>query len=106
MARYIGKRILFAIFTVFVLTLITFFLMQLMPGDPFIGPKARSKAVMDAVYRKYGLDKPVWEQFIIYFQNILHGDFGESMYYTGRNVKDIILEAFPYSFELGLRALC
>lgn len=105
LARFIGKRILFAIVTLFFLVLITFFLMQLMPGDPFIGEKARSKAVMDAIYRKYGLDKPVWDQFVIYFTNLLHGDLGESLYYQGRNVTDIILEAFPYSFELGLRAL-
>ncbi|NLG24834.1 MAG: ABC transporter permease, partial [Clostridiales bacterium] len=83
----------------------TFFLMQMMPGDPFIGPKARSKEVMAAVYAKYGLDKPVWQQYLVFIGNLLHGDLGASMYYTGRNVSDIILEAFPYSFELGLRAL-
>ncbi len=104
-ARYIGKRLFYATITLFVLVLITFFLMQIMPGDPFIGPKARAPQVMAAIRAKYGLDKPVWQQFLIYFGNLLHGDLGESMYYTGRNVTDIILEAFPYSFELGLRAL-
>ncbi len=104
-ARYIGKRLIFAVITLFALVLITFLLMQLMPGDPFIGPKARSPVVMAATRAKYGLDKPVWEQFLIYIGNLVRGDFGESLYYTGRNVIDIILEAFPYSFDLGLRAL-
>lgn len=106
LAKYIFKRLIFAFITLFVLVLITFFLMQIMPGDPFVGQKARSQQVMDAVYRKYGLDKPVIEQFFIYIGNIIKGDFGESLYYTGRNVMDIILEAFPYSFDLGIRALC
>ena len=105
MARYIVKRLLYALLTLFALVLVTFFLMHLMPGDPFVGEKARAPEIIAAAHAKYGLDKPVWRQFLIYTGNILRGDFGESLYYAGRNVMDIILEAFPYSFELGLRAL-
>lgn len=105
LARYIGKRLFYALLTLFALVCITFFLMQLMPGDPFIGAKARTPEVIAAQKAKYGLDKPVWQQFFIYMGNLLQGDLGTSMYYEGRDVTDIILKAFPYSFDLGVRAL-
>lgn len=105
MTRFILKRLGYAVLTLFVLVTITFFLMQLMPGDPFIGPKARSESIMQAVRAKYGLDKPVWQQYLIYIGNLVRGDLGTSMYYQGRDVTRIILDAFPYSFDLGLRAL-
>ena len=60
---------------------------------------------MNALYAKYGLDKSTWEQFFLYIGNALHGDFGISMSFEGRAISDIIGEAFPYSFDLGIRAL-
>lgn len=104
MLKYVGKRIGYAVLTLFALAALTFFMMRLLPGDPFVGEKAIPEATMKALYKKYALDKPVWEQFIIYLKNAIQGDFGLSMTYN-RPVSDIIKQAFPYSFDLGIRAL-
>lgn len=104
MAKYILKRIGYAIMTIFLLIFVTFLMMQLLPGDPFIGDKAISEVTRQLLMEKYGLDKSPVEQFWIYFVNVLHGDLGVSIS-TNREVTRIIREAFPYSFELGLRAL-
>jgi len=102
--QYILKRLVYSVITVLVLITITFFLMHLMPGDPFTGTKAIQPEVKAALYAKYGLDKPLPEQFIRYVGNVLHGDFGVSLL-DKRPVKDIIMEAFPVSAELGIRSL-
>jgi oligopeptide transport system permease protein len=104
MSGYILKRVGYAIITVFALTLLTFLMMQLLPGDPFLGDKAIPKVTRDALFKKYGLDKPVAEQFFMYFGNLLQGDLGTSIKYN-RPVNGIIAESFPYSAELGLRAV-
>ncbi len=105
LAKYIMKRIGYAIATLFVLSLLTFFMMRALPGDPFIGERSLPDATMKALEAKYGLDKPVMEQFLIYMKNALHGDFGVSMSFEGREISDIIADAFPYSFDLGIRSL-
>lgn len=105
MVKYVGKRLLYAAITLFVLAGLTFFMMRLLPGDPFIGTKKITDATRAALEAKYGLDKPLLQQFFIYVSNALHGDFGISMYYKGREVSTIIAEAFPFSFDLGIRAL-
>lgn len=102
--KYIGMRLIYAALTVLVLTTITFMLMQMIPGDPFIGNKAISADVKSALVEKYGLNKPVLEQYAIYIGNLLHGDLGASII-SGRQVTDIIAQAFPVSLELGVRAL-
>ena len=66
MTKYILKRVGYSIVTLFLLVAITFFMMQLLPGDPFTGEKQLPAAQMEALYAKYGLDKPVWQQFFIY----------------------------------------
>ena len=75
MAKYIVKRVILAIITLFLICFITFFLMNAIPGGPFNGEKAKSEAVMAALNAKYGLDKPVGVQFINYMKNLLHGYF-------------------------------
>jgi len=102
--KYILKRLLYAAMTLFVLISLTFFMMRLLPGDPFVGEKAIPATTLAALNAKYGLDKPVWDQFLMYVGNILHGDLGLSIHYN-RPVMDIIKQAFPYSFDLGMRAL-
>ncbi|MBE5965877.1 MAG: ABC transporter permease [Lachnospiraceae bacterium] len=104
MIKYVGKRLFYAILTILTLTVLTFFMMRMLPGDPFIGNKAIPEVTMEALNRKYGLDKPVLEQLIIYISNAFRGDLGVSIKYN-RPVTDIISQAFPYSFELGIRAL-
>lgn len=102
--RYILKRIIYSFITILVLVTITFLLMQLLPGEPFTAGKALPDSVMQALEKKYGLDKPVIEQLFIYIGNALRGDFGISIP-DGRAVTDVIAEAFPVSFSLGIRAL-
>lgn len=104
MARFIGKRLIYSVLTIFLLLTITFFMMHLMPGNPFATGKAINENVMAALEAKYGLDKPLWQQFLIYVSNALRGDFGVS-YKNGRSVTSIIAESFPYSAELGIRAM-
>lgn len=105
MLRYILKRIGYSIVTLFVLITITFFMMRLLPGDPFLGEKAVAPEIKAVLNAKYGLDKPVHIQYFKYIQNTLKGDFGDSMQYRNRSVNDIISQAFPKSFGLGIRAL-
>lgn len=102
--RYILKRVFYSLITILVLIIVTFLLMQLLPGDPFTGGKALPEAVEKAAKAKYGLDKSVPEQLMLYIGNIFRGDFGISIP-DGRAVTDIIAEAFPVSFSLGIRAL-
>ena len=102
--RYIGKRVVYSVITVLILVTITFFLMQMLPGDPFIGNKAVSEEVKEALDEKYGLNKPVLQQYTIYIKNLVRGDLGTSIV-SGRKVTDIIAQAFPVSLELGVRAL-
>ena len=104
MTKYILKRVFYSILTLFLLVTITFFMMHMLPGDPFSTGKAMDPATMAALEAKYGLDKPLGEQFVIYINNVLHGDLGVSLK-TKRPITDIIAESFPYSFELGMRAL-
>ena len=102
---YILKRILYAAITIFVLITVTFFMMRLLPGDPFTGGKAVPEETMAALEAKYGLDKPLWQQYFIYMGRVLQGDLGSSLK-TQRAVTSVIGDTFPVSLDLGLRALC
>ena len=100
MAKYIVKRVILAIITLFLICFITFFLMNAIPGGPFNGEKAKSEAVLAALNAKYGLDKPVGIQFINYMKNLLHGDFGVSLK-TQRDIATTIRESFKVSAKIG-----
>lgn len=104
MAKYIAKRIFYAILTLWVLITLTFFMMRFLPGDPFIGNKAIPEATKQALYEKYDLDKPTIVQYGKYLGNIVKGDLGISIHYK-RPVNSIIAESFPKSADLGIRAL-
>ena len=105
LAKYILRRLGISLITLLVVITATFFLMNSMPGDPFIGNKAIPKAIKENLYKKYGLDKPVGERFAIYLKNTVSGDLGMSMTYKNRKVVDIIKQSFPVSADLGIRAL-
>lgn len=98
------KRILLALLTVLIICMITFFAMHAVPGGPFNREKALSQATVDALNARYGLDKPLFTQFINYMKGLLHGDFGVSLK-NGREISDIIAESFPISARLGLMAM-
>ncbi|MEI7884030.1 MAG: ABC transporter permease [Clostridia bacterium] len=101
MGKYAIKRIFSAIVTLFLIATITFFLMKLVPGGPFLAEKAPSAAVTAALEAKYGLDKPLNEQFFTYMADAMKGDFGPSIKQRGRNVADIIAKGFPVSAKIG-----
>ena len=100
MTKYVVKRVLLAILTVFIVCAITFFAMNAIPGGPFDGEKAISDEVRRVLEQRFNLDKPVWEQFFLYLKNLLHGDFGVSAK-TGREIKTTIFSSFSVSAKLG-----
>ena len=101
MIKYIGKRLAASLLTIWVVITLTFFLMRLMPGGPFDSDKLtpQVRANMEA---KYGMDKPLSEQYFIYMNNLIHGDLGESMIFKGRGVTETIKTSFPASAKVGL----
>lgn len=104
MTRYVIKRVLLAILTVFLISAITFFVMHMVPGGPFNREKALDPATVAALEARNHLDKPLPEQFLLYMGNLLKGDFGVSLK-NGRNITDIIKDSFPVSAKLGLMAI-
>lgn len=104
MGKYVTKRVLLAIVTVFIVCGITFFAMNAIPGGPFDGEKALSPEVKEALEKRFNLDKPVGEQFVLYMKNLAHGDFGVSAK-TGRDIKTTIFESFKVSAKLGGMAI-
>src|SRR5919108_3432223 len=109
MVYYIIRRLLWMIPTLLAMALITFTIMHLTPGSPLdpIAENANplSPEAQRNMARQYGLDKPVWQQFLIFLVKAMQGDFGNSYVYKNRAVHDIIAEAFPGSLHLGCMAL-
>ncbi|MDD2426873.1 MAG: ABC transporter permease [Eubacteriales bacterium] len=102
---YILKRIVLAFLTILIVITITFFAMHAIPGGPFLGEKAVSPAVIEALEAKYGLDKPIFEQYITYVKGILLDlDFGPSLKQRGMMVIDIITDGLRTSIRLGVIA--
>ena len=102
---YIVKRIGLAILTVWVVITVTFFVMHAVPGGPFMSEKAVTPEVQAALEAKYGLDKPLMEQYGTYLKDIVTKfDFGPSIKQRGRQVIDIILDGMKTSVKLGLAA--
>ena len=102
---YILKRILLAILTVWVVITVTFFVMRAVPGGPFLGEKAISPAATEALMAKYGMDKPVFEQYLTYLKDIVTDfNFGPSLKQRGRDVIDIIVDGMKVSAVLGVVA--
>ena len=102
---YILKRIALAIFTVWVVITVTFFVTRAVPGGPFLGEKALTAEAQAALEAKYGLDKPVFEQYTTYLKDIVtRFDFGPSLKNRGRNVIEIIGDGMAVSVKLGLIA--
>lgn len=102
--KYVIKRVLLAVVTVFIICAITFFLMHAIPGGPFNREKALSDATIAALNARYNLDKPVAEQFLLYMKGMLNGDLGVSLK-NGREIRSIIGDSFPISARLGVSAM-
>ncbi len=106
LALYVVRRILWMIPVVFFVIVITFVLMHLAAGSPWdkAGGRQLSQVVIDNLNRKYGLDKPVPVQFLLYVTNVLHFDFGLSYQYQGKSVVQLIAEGWPYTATIGVLA--
>lgn len=100
MAKYVVKRILLAIVTVFIICAITFFAMNAIPGGPFSSEKALSPEVEKVLMQRFNLDKPVTTQFVLYMKSLAHGDFGVSIK-TGRDIATTVFDSFKVSARLG-----
>lgn len=101
MLKYTIKRIAYALITIWIIITITFFLMYLVPGGPFLSEKAPSPGILKAMQIKYGLDKPVIVQYKNYLVNVAQGDLGYSIKRKGQLITQIIGEKFPVSAKLG-----
>ena len=107
MAKYIGKRLLYMIVTLFVIVVLTFVLMKILPGSPFdterfekLTPEQQAAAL-----ERYGLDKPIPVQFLRYLGNTLRGDLGTSFYYTNIPVTRVIFSRLGPSMLVGAQAI-
>ena len=100
-AKYIVKRVFLAIFTLWIVATITFSLMFMVPGGPFLAEKTPSPATLEALNKRYGLDQPKIVQYKNYMVNLLHGEMGESLKQRGKTVQDIISTGFKVSAKIG-----
>ena len=102
MLKYILKRLLAGVLTMVVLITVAFFMMHAMPGGPFSPSEEKNvpKQVLDRIAASYGLDQPVWKQYLNYWKNLLNGDLGVS-YKTIGTVNEKIANHFPYSARVG-----
>jgi len=98
------KRLVISIFTLLILVTAVFFLIRAMPGDPFLSEKLRPE-IRENMLKYYGFDRPLHEQYIRYLGNLVRGDLGTSMHYNSIPVAKLIADSFPYSADLGIRAL-
>lgn len=104
MFKFILKRVLEALPTLFILITFSFFLMRLAPGSPFTSERAYPPEVMANIEAKYHLNEPLHKQYILYLKNLAQGDLGPSFKYKDQSVNDLIASAFPVSFKLGMTA--
>lgn len=105
MVRYIIRRLAFVAVTLFLIITVTFFLMKAIPGDPFTSEKQVPKEILESMQAHYGLNEPIYIQYVKYLASIARWDLGPSFKYKARTVNDIIHDGFPISFSLGLSAL-
>ena len=103
--KFLIKRILMGFVTLWLVITITFFLLHLLPGDPFQSEKAIPPKIKENLMAKYHLDKPLGVQYVEYLKSISKGDLGMSMKVRGRTVNDVIVDSFPVSADLGARAI-
>ncbi|WP_164227956.1 ABC transporter permease [Streptococcus canis] len=104
MTKYLLKRVAILLATLGVVVTLSFFLMQVMPGTPYNNPKLTDEMIA-IMNKQYGLDKPLWQQYVKYLLNILHGDFGTSYQSINQSVAKLISQRLGVSVHLGLQAL-
>jgi oligopeptide transport system permease protein len=105
LTRYILRRLLGAIPTLFILLTLAFFMIRMAPGGPFDGDKVLPPEIQANLDAKYRLDQPLWQQYFSYLGDILRGDLGPSFQYRDFTVNELIAQGFPVSLRLGASAL-
>jgi oligopeptide transport system permease protein len=105
MLSYVLKRLLVAIPTMVVIIAVAFFMMRAAPGSPFDTERAVSPEIRQALMAYYGMDKPLWAQFLDYWRGLLTFDLGPSLLYKDQTVEEILASGFPVSLTLGISAL-
>lgn len=105
MAKYIGKRLLFMLLTLWLIITATFFFMRIAPGNPFTSEKKMPPEIEANLNAHFGLDQPWYVQYGEYLVRIVNWDFGPSFKYKAQTVNDLINEGFPVSFVLGMEAI-
>jgi oligopeptide transport system permease protein len=105
LSRYIIRRILGAIPTLFIIATLTFFLIRIAPGGPFDQERQVSEEILKNLNAKYHLDEPLLMQYLRYLGDLIQGDLGPSFVYASRTVNEIIAETFPVSAAIGLAGL-
>ncbi len=105
MTKFVIKRLLTMLLTLFVILTLTFFIMHAIPGGPYSAGKRLPPEIQAALDEKYHLNDPLWMQFFDYVKGILHFDLGPSFKYEGLSVNDLIAQGFPTSATLGLLSM-
>ncbi|GEO66782.1 oligopeptide ABC transporter permease [Levilactobacillus spicheri] len=105
MAKYLAKRIFYLILTLFIVITVTFFLMKLLPGTPLTNQAKLSKSQIALIYKQYGLDKPVWQQYVLYLAGAVRGNFGTSFQFSDQPVSYLISSRIEPSLQIGLQAI-
>ena len=105
MLRFIGRRLLIAIPTLFLVVTVAFFMMRAAPGSPFDGDRKLSPEIEANVMAKYGMDRPLPEQYGAYLAGVAQGDLGPSLKYKDKTVLQILQENYRVSLTLGLSAI-
>ena len=105
MLRFLSRRLLVAIPTMFLVVTLAFFMMRAAPGSPFVNERQMTPEVQKVVEAKYGFDRPLYEQYGRYIVDVLHGDFGPSLKYRDKTVLQILGENYKVSLWLGLSAI-
>lgn len=102
MLRYVLKRLLIMIITLWIIVTLTFILMVSIPGSPFNSEKSSNEIVQANLEAHYNLDKPYYIQYLLYLKSIATFDFGPSIKKPDHSVNDLLARGFPISFELGM----
>lgn len=103
--RWLGGRVASAIALLWFMATLVFFTVRIAPGGPFDGERVFPPEIQAAILRQYDLDRPVWEQYLRWLSDVLHGDFHESFQYLGQPVTGLIASGLGVSAQLGLGAL-
>ena len=104
MIRYVARRLVYMAAALFIIVSVTFFISKAVPGTPFADPKL-SPQVREQMFEKYGLDEPLYVQYVKYMANVAQGDLGNSYYFEGRPVSQMILQRLPVSAFIGIQAV-